>query len=288
MEVGVHLPQVAFAGTPLDGAHVASVVDAARDLGFAALSANDHLTFARPWTDGPTLLAAAAPRAGSLELATTAALPVLRGPRAYAAAMQALDQLAEGRVVAGVAAGSSPTDYELAGVPWQERWRRFDEALGSLHLHLGPDVPLWVASWGSVAGLRRVAEYGDGWLASAHRMTPAEFGAARRRLAAACRERGRPEPPHALVTMWTFVTEHPVVAERILVDVLARGLGRDPATLRGRVCIGSAEACAELLSQYAREGCRRVHVWPVADEVHQLERIANEVLPLVRPVPAGS
>lgn len=287
MEVGVHLPQIAFAGTPLDGAHLASVVDAARDLGFAALSANDHLTFARPWTDGPTLLAAAAPRAGTLELATTAALPVLRGPRAYAAAMQALDALAEGRVVAGVAAGSSYTDYELAGVPWQDRWRRFDESLESLRVHLGPEIPLWVASWGSAAGLARVAEHGDGWLASAYQSTPEEFGRARLRLADECRRRGRPEPPHALVTMWTFVTEHPRVAERVLVDVLARGLGRDPEELRGRVCVGSAEACAELLARYAEQGCRRVHLWPVADEVHQLERIATEVLPLVPALSAG-
>jgi alkanesulfonate monooxygenase SsuD/methylene tetrahydromethanopterin reductase-like flavin-dependent oxidoreductase (luciferase family) len=26
-------------------------------------------------------------------------------------------------------------------------------------------VPLWVGSWGSAAGLRRVARLGDGWLA---------------------------------------------------------------------------------------------------------------------------
>ena len=33
-------------------------------------------------------------------------------------------------------------------------------------------VPLWLGSWGSAAGLRRVARLGDGWLASAYNTDP--------------------------------------------------------------------------------------------------------------------
>lgn len=293
MDAGVHLPQIDFAETPLDGMHLAEVVDAARDLGFVALSANDHLTFPRPWADGLVLLAAASERAGPLELVTSAALPVLRGARPYAAAMLTLDRLAPGRVIAGVGPGSSRVDYSLADVPWEERWPRFDAALRILHDEFAGAagrrrLPLWVASWGSPAGLDRVVRFGDGWLASAFHTTPAEFGAARSSLALACARRGRPEPPHALVTMWTWITESPTVAERVLTDLVAPGLGRDPETLRDRVCIGSASACAELLSAYAAQGCRRVHFWPVADEVAQLGRLAHDVLPLVEEPPASS
>ena len=42
--------------------------------------------------------------------------------------------------------------------------------------------PIWIASWGSEAGLRRVARLGDGWLASAYNTTPALFAEALTRL----------------------------------------------------------------------------------------------------------
>lgn len=280
------MPQLDLAEDPVDGSRLARIVDAARDLGFVALSANDHLTFPRPWTDGPMLLAAAAASAGSLELVTTVGLPVVRGPHQYAAAMFALDRIAEGRVVAGVGPGSSAADYELAGVPWSERWRRFDESLEVLRTEFSAGssestLPLWIASWGSPAGISRVARVGDGWLASAFHTTPVDFGRARTRLVRECARRGRAEPPHALVTMWTWITDDPRDAERMLAEVLAPGLGRDPSSLRGRTCVGSAEMCAELLSEYAARGCRRVHFWPVADEPAQLLRLARDVLPHV-------
>src|SRR6478735_2293920 len=69
MEVAAHLPQVATSGDRPDVGRVRDVVDAARDLGLAAVCANDHLTFHRPWLDGPTLLAAVADRAGGMDLA---------------------------------------------------------------------------------------------------------------------------------------------------------------------------------------------------------------------------
>ena len=47
--------------------------------------------------------------------------------------------------------------------------------------------------------------------------------------------------------MWTWVTDDRAAAERMLVDVLAPFLNRDPDTLRGQVCVGPAEHCAELL-----------------------------------------
>jgi alkanesulfonate monooxygenase SsuD/methylene tetrahydromethanopterin reductase-like flavin-dependent oxidoreductase (luciferase family) len=45
--------------------------------------------------------------------------------------------------------------------------------------------PLWVGSWGSDAGLARVARAADGWLAFAYNTTPERFSAARAALARA-------------------------------------------------------------------------------------------------------
>ncbi len=83
------------------------------------------------------------------------------------------------------------------------------------------------------------------------------------------------------VTMWTWVTDKRADAERVLAGILGPLVGRDPAELRGRVCVGPASECAELLSRYARAGCQRVHFWPVGDERRQVELIAGEVMPRV-------
>lgn len=298
----MHLPQVATSGERVDVRRVRDVVDAARDLGLAAVCANDHLAFHRPWLDGPTLLAAVADRAAGMDLATTVALPSLRGPVQLAAVLATLGALAPGRVVAGVGAGSSATDHALARVPFEDRWRRFEESLAVLRglvaggpvpagwaeLLAGAEVvappepvPVWVASWGSPAGLRRVARWGDGWLASAYNTTPEVFAEGRRRLARERARLERPDVPAAVATMWTWVADDPADAERVIVDVLAPLVRRDPAELRERVCVGTPEHCADLLGRYAAAGCARVHVWPLADEVAQLDRVVHDVLPLV-------
>lgn len=305
MEVGAHLPQVATTTSTPDVRRVADVVDAARELGLAAVSANDHLAFHRPWLDGLTLLASVAERAGDLELATTVALPTIRGPVQLAGSLATLAALAPGRVVAGVGAGSSTVDHALAGVPFDERWRRFEESvrvlrallageehalpgdwaslLGDASVVASPDpLPVWVAGWGSPAGLRRVARLGDGWLASAYNTTPEAFAHGRAAVAEERRRLGRDDLPAALATMWTWIDDDETSTARVLEEVLAPLVRRDPAALRDRVCVGTAEHCARVLSAYAAAGCARVYVWPLGDEVDQLTRLVRDVLPGVQ------
>ena len=307
MDLGVHLPLIPFGREPLSMRRLTATVDAARDLGYAAVSANDHLVFRTPWLDGPTALASVIERSGEMAPATTVSLAVMRGPVALAKTLAAIDILSEGRLVAGVGPGSSQRDYDLVGLPFAERWQRFDEAVAVLRALLrgeamparprfyplpadtvlapGPSrpggIPLWIGSWGSPAGLARVARAGDGWLASAYNTTPERFAVARADLARALAERGR-EPggfPNALATMWTWVAQDRAEGERVLADVLGPLLGRDPEVLRGQVCVGPAEHCAELLARYAEAGCERVYLWPLGDEPRQLERMAALATP---------
>ena len=268
-------------------ARLTRVVETARDCGFAAVSANDHFLFQTPWLDGPTALAAVLDRSGSMDLATTVSLVSLRGPVPLAKAMAALDLLSEGRIIAGIGPGSSERDYEAVGMPYEERWQLFEESAATLRgllrdgSPLSPvprrEIPVWIASWGSKAGLRRVARLGDGWFASAYNTTPNDFEVARESLSVELRARDKDPDlfPNALVTMWTWITEDARDADRALRDVLAPLLRRDPDVLRDQLCIGPAERCAELLSLYAEAGCQRVHVWPLGDEPRQLELIAG-------------
>jgi len=245
----VHLPLMQFGDDALSRRRLEATVDAAKACGFSAISANDHLVFQTPWLDGPTALASIIERSGELTLATTISLAALRGPVPLAKALAAIDILSEGRLVAGVGPGSSERDYQVLGIPFEERWQRFDEAVAVLRALLrgepmpghrrfynlpsdialapGPHrregIPLWIGSWGSRAGLARVARAGDGWLASAYNTTPERFSQARMALNQALRDRGR-EPagfPDALATMWTWIARDRAEGDRMLADVLA-------------------------------------------------------------------
>ena len=205
--------------------------------------------------------------------------------------------------------GSSKRDYDALGVPFEERWKRFDEAVAVLRALLEGEpcprtrattacrptsssrrrpgrrgIPLWIGSWGSKAGLRS-GRAGRRRLARLRLQHDA--GPLRRRsralLARELEERGRDADgfPNALATMWTWVSEGSAEGDRVLADVLAPLLKRDPDELRGQVCVGPAEHCAELLSRYAEAGCQRVYLWPLGDERRQLELVASEVAPRI-------
>lgn len=308
MDYGVHLPLIAFDGRPFSLEFLQTYAETAERLGFQAVSANDHLLFSRPWLDGPTALAAVLAHTGRMTIGTTVSLPIIRGPVALAKAMAALDLLSGGRLFVGVGPGSSARDYAAVGIPFEERWKRLDEAIQALHAlwsqegrsfdgrfysteeialepppaqHNGP--PIWVGSWGSEAGLRRTARLGDGWLASAYNTTPEMFTAAWSRLQEHLRQVGKDPArfPNAIATMWCYVTEERSKAERVIRDILSPTLNRSESELSPRVLVGPAQECAEKLAAYQSAGAHRVFLWPIADELRQLEILQGQVVPLV-------
>ena len=308
MDFGVHLPLMDFGGHPYTLDHLVAYTKTAAQLGFSALSTNDHMVFSVPWLDGPVALAAVMEHSGEMTLATTVALAVVRGPVAVAKSLGAIDRLSGGRLIVAVGPGSSPDDYAAVGLDFAERWPRFDEAIGALRAlwrkdsepfvgrfysteglsleprpaqPLGP--PIWVGSWGSAAGLRRVARLADGWLASAYNTTPELFGHAWHALRSQLPDHGKAAEtfPNALATMWCYITDDRDEADRVLAERLVPTVHRPEAMLRERLPIGPAELFAEKLTAFAKAGVQRVFIWPVADEVSQLERFWNEVRPLV-------
>ena len=308
MEFGVHLPLMDFGGHPYALDHLIAYTRTAAQLGFSAMSVNDHMVFSTPWLDGPVALAAVMEHSEKMTLATTVALAVVRGPVAVAKTLGAIDRLSGGRLLVGVGPGSSPEDYAAVGLDFSERWQRFDEAIGALRALWRPDgapfvgrfysteglsleplpaqphgPPIWVGSWGSDAGLRRVARLADGWLASAYNTTPELFGEAWRVLRSKLADHGRTSDtfPNALATMWCYITDDRIEADRILKERVVATVHRPEDMLRERLPIGPSELFAEKLSAFAKAGVQRVLIWPVADELHQLDRFWNDVRPLV-------
>lgn len=308
MDFGLHLPLMDFGGNPFTLEHLVTYAEAGQQLGFHALAANDHLVYSKPWLDGPTALAAVLSHSGHMDLATTVSLPIVRGPVALAKSLGAIDRLSGGRLIACVGPGSSGRDYAAVGIPFEERWKRLEESIHTLRalwnresavfkgnfyntegIVLEPfpaqtsGPPIWVGSWGSRAGLQRVARLADGWLASGYNATPELFvkslGQLQEFLVAAGKEPS--SFPHAIATMWLYITEEERDAERMLNEVLAPALNRPVAELRERLPIGSARDCAAKLAAYQRVGARRIYLWPLADELEQIKIFMKQVVPLM-------
>jgi alkanesulfonate monooxygenase SsuD/methylene tetrahydromethanopterin reductase-like flavin-dependent oxidoreductase (luciferase family) len=304
VKLGAHLPLADLGDGVPTARGLVDYVRAARELGYATVSANDHLVWKRPWLDGPTALASVAAEADGLTLATSITLPVVRHPVVVAKALSSLAVLTGGRVVGGLGPGSSALDYRAAGVPFEERWARFDEALrlvralvrgepvgpgrfypDDVQLAPLPETPpeVWFGSWGSDRRLAAMAAASDGWFASAYNAPPQAYADARTRLDGHLRKAGR-DPrsfPDVVATMWAYVTEDSHEAEKLISEVLAPTLNRDPADLTD-LPVGSAEHCAAVLARYAEAGARQVLIWPLRDGTAQLERFAELVPSTVR------
>src|SRR5918997_2606537 len=153
MDYGPPLPLIALDRQPWTLQRLLEYAEIAESVGFQALSANDHLVFPRPWLDGPTALAAVLTRTGRMVLATTVALPVVRGPVALAKSLAAIDLLSSGRLVVGVGPGSSTRDYAAVGVPFEERWKRLDEAVLALRTLWRGDGPPFKGKFYSTEGI---------------------------------------------------------------------------------------------------------------------------------------
>jgi probable F420-dependent oxidoreductase len=114
-----------------------------------------------------------------------------RQPALVAKQVATLDVLSNGRVRLGVGVGWQRSEYESLGVPFEERGRRFDEAITLMRRYwtepavtfrgqfyraeaMGMDPkpvqpggpPVWIGG-DSEAALRRVGRLGDGWMAMA-------------------------------------------------------------------------------------------------------------------------
>ena len=70
-------------------------------------------------------------------------------------------------------------------------------------------------------------------------------------------------------------------ADRILSTVLSPAINRPVDELRERLPIGHPEICAERLAAYAKAGVQSIFVWPLEDELEQLQLFAERVMPLI-------
>ena len=71
-------------------------------------------------------------------------------------------------------------------------------------------------------------------------------------------------------------------ADEVFERRLAPVLHRPAEELRERLAFGPAEAVTEKLLAFRDAGVQRVFVWPVADDLEQLRRFGEQVMPAFR------
>src|ERR671923_2468484 len=233
MEYGITFPRAGVADQPSPWKYLTNFAREAEQMGCTYGVIGDRL---EAGMDPFSVLTAVADASGRMRLTTSVLILPPRGILVAAKQYASLDVLTGGRVIAGVGTGSLLRDYEIVGMDHHDMGPRFEEGVRAMRAYLTPgapafqgrfydtngvnlepkpvqrpSLPIWVGSWGSVAGLRRVARLADGWLSSAGpgHQSPEQFAEDVQRLNAFLVQEGKDPAafPNAVSTMALFISE---------------------------------------------------------------------------------
>lgn len=268
-EIGVILPGVAVQRR--DGLTLGEAARHAERAGLDGVWHGDHLAVGGPVLDAPIALATAAAATSRVRIGTSVFIPAIR-PLVWAAKQVASLQYVSGeRLVLGVGSGGGPAQWAAAGVPYGERGRLTDTALGLLprllagepvllpdaadgdrRVQLAPAVPMppvWVGN-ASAAAIRRAAAFGDGWFPSL--ISPQDVARGRARLAELADGHGRPAPVIAIggaAHLGGGATAQAEIAAGI-----SGAYGRPLEEVAGIPLTGQPKEVAERLAEYRAAG----------------------------------
>jgi alkanesulfonate monooxygenase SsuD/methylene tetrahydromethanopterin reductase-like flavin-dependent oxidoreductase (luciferase family) len=311
IKFGVHIPVMAFDLEEYTKEQVISLAQHAEALGYDSLSVNDHIVFHTSWLDAITTLSAVAVSTTRILVGTSILNIVVRNPVVCAKALAAIDILSSGRLFAGVGPGSHKGDYDACGIDFNERWPRFSEALEILVKLLNsnnnysskpfdyngeyytlkdmlltpkpvqkPHPPIYVGSWGSDAGLKRLAKYSNGWMASAYNITPAKFKEKWNFLLAYRKSLGKYEDEpfdNSVMSMFGYIHDDKDKIRKVVKEILAPALRRPAEDLEQMLLFGSLDECLEKIRNLVNAGVKRIHFWPVLDYEDQIRIFRNGI-----------
>ena len=312
IKFGVHIPVMGFSGNQPKKEQIISLAQYAETLGYDSLSINDHVVFHTSWLDAISTLSAVAASTTHILVGTSILNIVVRNPVVCAKALAAIDILSSGRLFAGVGPGSYRGDYEACGIDFNERWSRFSEALQMIVMMLTssnnngrdklfeykgryytlkdalltpkpvqkPHPPIYVGSWGSDAGLKRLAKYSNGWMASAYNITPAKFKEKWNFLLAYRKSLGKEEDElfdNSVVSMFGYIHNDKDKVHKVVREILAPALRRPVEDLEQMLLFGSLDECLRKVKNLVDAGVKRIHFWPVLDHEDQIRIFKNGI-----------
>ena len=302
-----------FDGNEPTKEQIISLAQYAEALGYDSLSVNDHIVFHTSWLDAIATLSAVAAATTRILIGTSILNIVVRNPVVCAKALAAIDILSSGRLFAGVGPGSHIGDYDACGIDFNERWPRFSEALEILVKLLNssnnysgepldyngkyytlkdmlltpkpvqkPHPPIYVGSWGSDAGLKRLAKYSNGWMASAYNITPAKFKEKWNFLLAYRKSLGKEEEEeepfdNSVMSMFGYIHDDKDKIRKVVKEILSPALRRPAEDLEQMLLFGSLDECLQKIKDFVNAGVNRIHFWPVLDYKDQIRIFKNGI-----------
>ncbi len=303
MEIAAVLQTV---GREVSSSDIERTTVLAEEHGFDALVVGDHVALpveasdTYPWTpegavpslydadsecyDAFEVLSYAAGMTDDVRLATNVCVAPLRHPVVLTKLALTLDALSGGRVELGVSVGWLREEYEVLGVPYDERGARTDEFLELFELaqtndrfafdgefHSFPETgfrprpassgspSVWIGGT-SGAALRRLGRFGDGLVTVWER--PSEVRELKERMQRA----------------WTDYEREGTPALSVM-----RPASIDPATDSDRPLFGSADDVIEDVYRYADAGATRLVLdfltMPAQETHRQLELFGELIIP---------
>jgi alkanesulfonate monooxygenase SsuD/methylene tetrahydromethanopterin reductase-like flavin-dependent oxidoreductase (luciferase family) len=312
IKFGVHLPIIGFDGNRAKHSReqILSFAERAEELGYDSLSVNDHIVFTTSWLDAITTLSVVAGITSKIKLGTSILNIVIRNPIISARTLSSIDIISSGRLFAGVGPGSSKKDYDVCGISYEDRWKRFDEALQVLRLLWNSDTsdksglvhfegryyrmenisnepqpvqkphpPILIGSWGSEVGLKRAAKYGDGWMASAYNITPEKFKEKWKMVLSYIKSNGNDTESfqNTMMSMFGYIDNDREKVHRMVKNILSPALGRLPEDLERSLLFGSVDMCIKKINKLHDAGVKRIHFWPIYDFNQQIETFNKEI-----------
>lgn len=301
VECGVAIPQT-FPDGRVDPRRVRDFIVRAEALGFASAWVVEQVLGRIPSLEPVELLAWAAALTERLRLGSAVLLTALRDPIHLAKSLATLDHLCGGRLIVGVGLGGSTNTYPAFGLTPERRAARFAEGLRVIKkLWTEPRVtfagdffrlqdvamepkpvqrphpPLWFGAHHPNA-LRRAVELGDGFMGAGSIATAVfadEVKILRDLLASAGRD---PSAFPVGKRVYIAVDRDRDRAGRRLGEWFGAFYGRPEMAAQVAVH-GDAATCLEGLHRVVDAGARALLLNPVFDELDQLERFAEELIP---------
>jgi probable F420-dependent oxidoreductase len=301
MEFGICIPHY---GKPIDIPKILDTVRQAEELAFDSIWVTDHILVPQTleiiyrdhMLEPLAMLSHVAAITSRVKIGSSVIILPYRNPVVVAKMLATIDQLSAGRLIFGAAVGWMEPEFAALGAPFDERGAFSDECLrlmkalwtqekvsfegryfnfsdmqASPRPVQRPHPPIWVGG-NSARARRRVAEYGDGWHATAMPLEDLKAGIAD--VGAKWGRQGRAAEP-------VFSMRIPCAIEGVSQDVLhypARP-GRDRLA-------GSVSAIVDRLGTYQELGVRHLAL-EMSTQSHaatcaSLEAFATRIMPQLK------